>query len=277
MKSCDSAAVIGLGLIGGSLARDLAACGVQVRAYDANAAHLASAVREGVVHQALDATLAGVADADVIIVAVPVDAAIDVLGRLAPHVTSAKLVTDVGSTKARILETATAIGLGGCFVGSHPMAGGHQSGWEASRSGLFTDAPVYLCAAASATEQTRALAEAFWRELGARPTCMDAGDHDRRLAWTSHLPHIVSTALALALARSGVRRSDLGPGGRDITRLAGSSPDVWTAIVRDNAAAIEGALVAAEVEIAAFRAALAQPDAEALHECFSIARHWFDD
>ena len=106
---------------------------------------------------------------------------------------------------------------------------------------------------------------------------MSAEQHDLKLAWTSHLPHMVSTALALALARAGVDRADLGPGGRDVTRLAGSSPEMWTAIALENAPAIDSALAAAEVEIAAFRRALAQTDAAALHERFSAARIWFDD
>jgi len=277
VNACDSAAVIGLGLIGGSMARDLAARGVNVRAYDANPSHLANALREGVVHEALDGTLAGASRAEVIVVAVPVDATVEVLKRLAPLAANVKLITDVGSTKTRIVATANEVGLGECFVGAHPMAGGHQSGWDASREGLFAGAPVYLCPTQLVREAARCLADEFWRELGAHPLCMDAEHHDRQLAWTSHLPHIMSSALALALARSGVGRHDLGPGGRDVTRLAGSSPDVWAAIAHDNAEAIDGALAAAEVEIAAFRDALAQSDATALRERFSAARVWFDD
>ena len=122
------------------------------------------------------------------------------------------------------------------------MAGDHRSGWHASRAGLFTDAPVYLCPPRDATADSMQLARMFWIELGARPEPMSAEQHDLKLAWTSHLPHMVSTALALALARTGVDRIYLGPGGRDVTRLAGSSPEMWTAIALENASAIEGAL-----------------------------------
>jgi prephenate dehydrogenase len=87
---------------------------------------------------------------------------------------------------------------------------------------------------------------------------------------------MVSTALALALANADVERDDLGPGGRDMTRLAGSSAEVWTAIARDNAAAIDTALVSAEREIAAIRAALNRSDAADLRERFAAARAWFD-
>jgi prephenate dehydrogenase len=271
-----TAAIVGLGLIGGSLARDLAERGVAVRAYDAEPHHLRSALRDGFVAEALDATLSGVGEAEVVIVAVPVDAATDVLRRIAPHAAKAKLITDVGSTKSRIVALAGNLGLGSRFVGSHPLAGDHRSGWDASRTGLFSNARVYICPPSEAPAAVVDLAADFWRRLGANPAVVTADDHDRQLAWTSHLPHMVSTALALALARTGVERADLGPGGRDVTRLAGGSPDVWTAIARENAAALDAALASAERELAGLRSALHRADATELRERFAAARRWFD-
>jgi prephenate dehydrogenase len=271
-----NAAIVGLGLIGGSLARDLSQRGVSVRAYDADPHHLRSALREGFVAEPLDATLGGVCDTDVIIVAVPVDAATDVLRRIAPCAVHARLITDVGSTKSRIVTLAGELGLGSRFVGSHPLAGDHRSGWDASRTGLFSNARVYICPPREAPGAVVDLAANFWRRLGAIPAVLSPDDHDRQLAWTSHLPHIVSTALALALARAGVERDDLGPGGRDVTRLAGGSPDVWTAIARENAAALDGALAAAERELAAIRSALNGADTTELRQHFNAARAWFD-
>jgi len=271
-----TAAIVGLGLIGGSLARDLAERGVAVRAYDAEPHYLRSALRDGFVTEPLDATLSGVCDAEVIIVAVPVDAATDVLRQIAPHVAKAKLITDVGSTKSRIVALAGDLGLGSRFVGSHPLAGDHRSGWDASRTGLFSNARVYICPPTDAPGAVVDLAADFWRRLGANPAVVSADEHDRQLAWTSHLPHMVSTALALALARAGVERADLGPGGRDVTRLAGGSPDVWTAIARENAAALDEALASAERELARLRAALNRADATELRDRFAAARSWFD-
>jgi prephenate dehydrogenase len=261
--------------MGGSLARDLAERGVFVRAYDADPHHLQSALRAGFVVEPLDATLSGVCDADVVIVAVPVDAAADVLRQIVPYAANAKLITDVGSTKSQIVEVAAELGLGKRFVGSHPLAGDHRSGWDASRTGLFSNARVYICPPSDAGAVVE-LAVNFWRRLGANPTVLSAEDHDRKLAWTSHLPHMVSTALALTLARAGVERGDLGPGGRDVTRLAGGSPDVWTAIARDNAAVLDAALAATEREIAKVRRALSRGDATDLRERFATARAWFD-
>lgn len=276
MTTFDDAAVIGLGLIGGSLARDLAARGVRVRAYDSDERHLQEAVQSGCVHESLDRSLAGVSKSDLIVVAVPVDRATEVLRQIAPHATRAKLITDVGSTKTRIVDLADELGLGSRFVGSHPLAGDHRSGWSASRSRLFDGARVYLCPTSEAPRCILDLAAEWWRSLGAQPVVLSAEVHDRQLAWTSHLPHMLSTALALALANADVDRNDLGPGGRDMTRLAGSSADVWTAIARDNAAAIETALVSAEREIAAMREALNRSDVSDLRERFAAARAWFD-
>ncbi len=276
MSVCESAAIIGLGLVGGSIARDLAARGIRVSGFDAHDGHLGKALSEGIVHTALDASLAGLKESDLIVIAVPVDEAVGVLERIARFEMRARLITDVGSTKARIVATASGVGLGNRFVGAHPMAGGHRSGWDASSSGLFDGARVYLCPATEATGETLNLARALWESLGARPTCIDAVEHDRTLAWTSHLPHVASTAVALALSRVGFGRQDLGPGGRDITRLAGSSPAMWTAIARENANEIDAALAAAEDEIAGFRRALAALDTHAIRERFTSAKEWFE-
>lgn len=271
----NSVAVVGLGLIGGSIAKDLAARGVEVEAYDPDAASLDDAVRSGVVSRTLDAALTS-SRADAVVIATPVDAAIDVLRILARANDRAALITDVGSTKGRIVAEAAALGLSDRFVGSHPMAGDHRSGWPAARPGLFSGARVYLCTPDRTPAELVARADAFWRALGAHPMTIDASAHDRTLAWTSHLPHVVSAALALALGGVGVGRDELGPGGRDITRLAGSSPEMWSAIVVENAAAIDAALAAAEQEVASFRRLLSRADAGELHSKFAAARAWFD-
>jgi prephenate dehydrogenase len=252
MSAFERAAVIGLGLVGGSVARDLAARGVEVLAYDSDPSPVAAAVRDGVVRQALTADLSGVRGIELIVVAVPVDAAVEVLHLVAPYAGAARLITDVGSTKARIVDAAISAGVD-----------------------LFRGASVYLCPAIPSSTSLTSLASGFWQELGAVPVVLSAARHDQTLAWTSHLPHMLSTALALALARTGVTRDDLGPGGRDVTRLAGSSPDVWTPIARENAAAIETALAAAEQEIGQIRAALMRRDEADLRQRLVAARAWF--
>lgn len=277
MSTIDSVAIVGLGLIGGSLARDLAAIGVRVSAYDPDAAHMASAMRANVVATALDASLDGVEDADVVVIAVPVNAALDVLRRVASRAKRARLITDAGSTKTRIVELASELGIGERFVGGHPLAGDHRSGWDASRAGLFAGARCFLCPTGVTSPLALELAESLWRSVGGTPELIGTKAHDLQLAWTSHLPHMVSAALALTLARAGVPRAELGPGGRDVTRLAGSSPEMWAAIALDNAPAMEVALREAEQEIANFRAALKQADAGKVQARFAGARAWFDE
>lgn len=257
------------------MARDLAAHGVEVSAYDANPSELATAMRDGVVRRALDISLAGVRDVDLIVIAVPVDRALDVLRMIAPHVRSGTLVTDVGSTKGKIALLARELGMQSTFIGSHPMAGDHRSGWSASRAGLFESAPVYLCPIPDGDASLLERVERLWSGIGARTMEMDAIAHDERLAWTSHMPHMIAFVLGLTLGEGGVLREHLGPGGRDMTRIAGSSPDMWTAIAVDNSAAIDASLAVAERELARLRSSLARRDASALHAQFSEARAWF--
>ena len=271
-----SAAVAGLGLIGGSIAREMAARGVRVLGYDRDPAAVAAAMREGVVAAALGGDFAGAEEADVFVVAVPVFAAREVLRVAGPRLGGARLVTDAGSTKRSIVAAAEEMGMADRFVGAHPLAGDHRSGWDASRAGLFAGARVFLCPARGAGEDAVALADALWTGLGGRTEVVDAAEHDRRLAWTSHLPQAVSTALAVALAERGIGRGDLGPGGRDVTRLAGSSPDLWTDVLRDNADAVGDALAAMEAEIRALREAVGSGDAERIREGFARGRRWAD-
>ncbi len=269
-------AVIGLGLMGGSVARALHVRGVRVLGHDRDGTQLDAAVREGVVHEPLDGSFAGLASAEVVVLALPVDATIALLPRLAPLLCGARLVMDLASTKRTIVAAAEAAGLGPRFVGAHPLTGSHRTGWGASRASLFEDARVFLCPAPGTTEGTMRLAASFWRELRAGVEVLDAAAHDDAMAWRSHLPHILSSALAVTLRQADVRRSALGPGGRDMTRLAGGSLSMWSPIVDDNAAAIVAALVACETHLRAFREALAEGDSATTRRFLQSGVDWFD-
>jgi prephenate dehydrogenase len=269
-------AVIGLGLMGGSIARALHARGVRVLGYDRDGTQLDAAVREGIVHEPLDAGLAGLAAAEVVVLALPVDATITFLPCVASRLGEARLVMDVASTKRSIVAAAEAAGLGPRYVGAHPLTGSHRSGWGASRASLFEDARIFLCPTPSTTPGTLELAASLWRELRAGVEVLDAAEHDEQMAWRSHLPHLVSCALGLTLRDAGVRRSALGPGGRDMTRLAGGSPTMWHPIVSDNAAAIADALAAYEARLHDFRMALLEGDGIAARRFIENAANWFD-
>ena len=269
-------AVIGLGLMGGSVARALHVRGVHVLGHDRDGTQLDAALREGVVHEALGSALAGLETAEVVVLALPVDAAIALLPVLAPRVSGARLVMDLGSTKRSIVVAAEAAGIGERFVGAHPLTGSHRTGWGASRGSLFDDSRVFLCPAPSTGDGTLQLAESFWRELRAGVEVLDARTHDEQMAWRSHLPHLLSSALAVTLRDAGVRRSALGPGGRDMTRIAGGSPAMWSAIVNDNADTIVEALSACEERLRAVRVALAAGDTEATRRFLQAGTEWFD-
>ncbi|MDQ3556158.1 MAG: prephenate dehydrogenase [Gemmatimonadota bacterium] len=274
MTEIRCAAVIGLGLIGGSLARDLAARGVQVLGWDEDPGTLREAAGAGAIHAALDPALEGVTEAEVVVIAVPVGRARVVLEHAAPRLGRARLVTDVGSTKRSVVAAAERLGLGERFVGSHPLAGDHRSGWGASRTELFSGARVFLCPASGASDDALALAPSLWSAVGARPETIGAAEHDRTLAWSSHLPQALSSALARALAAAAVGSEDLGPGGRDATRLAASSPGTWTEIALDNADNLAEALAAAEGELRALRTALESADGAGVHRFFAGAQRW---
>ena len=269
-------AVIGLGLMGGSIARALHVRGVRVLGHDRDGTQLDAAMREGVVHEALDSGLAGLASAEVVVLALPVDETLALLPRLTTRVDAARLIMDLASTKASIVAAAESAGLGPRYAGAHPLTGSHRSGWGASRASLFEDARVFLCPAPSTTAATMQLAESFWRELRAGVDVLDAAVHDDEMAWRSHLPHLLSSALAVTLRDAGVRRSALGPGGRDMTRLAGGSPTMWSPIVDDNAAAIAAALGACEARLREFREALGAGDSAATRRFLQAGVDWFD-
>lgn len=270
-------AIVGLGLMGGSLARAVASRGARVVGYDRNAEHLEQAMREGVVHVALGEDLSGLEDADVVVLALPVDATCLVLPVLARRATKARLLMDLASTKRSVVACAASAGVGRRFVGAHPLAGSHLSGWGATRAALFEGARVFLCPTSSTSAGTLRLAEQLWSALGAHTEALDAREHDDQMAWCSHLPHVIASALAGTLDEAGIPRSTLGPGGRDMTRLAGSSTEVWSAIVADNASAITAALVAYEARLRAFREAIAAGHVSMTRSLLDAGREWFED
>jgi prephenate dehydrogenase len=220
-------AVVGLGLVGGSLVRALARLPEPPRVLGASpdAADREGAERDARAHTAADAAdLVG--EADVVVYAAPLAAIVAMLPAHARAVRADALVTDVAGLKRPVLEAAARAGLGDRFVGAHPLAGGEGSGFAGGRADLFRGARVFLCADA-AQPSARARAESLWRAVDARPTWVGAEDHDRLMVKVSHLPQLVANALALTLEEQGIRADELGPGGRDMTRLAESPPKMW--------------------------------------------------
>jgi prephenate dehydrogenase len=261
--------IVGLGLIGGSLARDLAAAGRRVVATDRSGAAVAQARGKGIVATELDPD----EPPPLVVLAVPVRATPDWIRRLAGSTRPDLVVTDTGSTKRSILDAARGAGLDG-FVGSHPVAGSHESGWDASRTGLFRGADVWICPGRDSAPGSIDAVERLWRDVGGRPRRIDAGEHDRLLARCSHLPQLVATALGTALSRLGLPPEALGPGGRDTTRLAASDAAMWTDILLDNADEVRPAIEALADALEELDSAITDGDEQRLRALLAGAREW---
>lgn len=268
----DGVGVVGLGLIGGSLARDLTAAGVSVFGWDHDPEVIQRARDEGVIRDRLSEEI--LQQLEVIVFAVPVRASLEYLAKLArlPH--RLRLITDTGSTKREICAEAHRLGIGSCFVGGHPLAGDHRSGWAASRTGLFHNARVYLCATPESSVDAICCARDLWLLLKANPEVRTADVHDAMLAWTSHLAQLVSSAYGHALASAGYARDLLGPGGLSVARLAESNSTLWADIAVENADYLLPALTQIERSLLALRTALEKRDREQILEQLSVARNW---
>jgi len=236
-------AVIGLGLMGGSLARALKRLDEPpfVLGSDLTAGRGDLARAAGAVDELCERPLDAVATADVVVYATPLPVTLDLLGQHLEGFRPDALVTDVASLKGPIKERIVALGLSAQWVGAHPMGGAEQSGFEASRADLYAGARVWLTAAVG-DHPMGPRSEALWRSVGGVPAWTDADAHDARMASVSHLPQLLANALAAALAEEGLLRGDLGPGGLDMTRLAGSSPDLWLPLLEASAHRLAPAL-----------------------------------
>jgi prephenate dehydrogenase len=213
-----------------------------------------------------------VRDRDLVVYAAPLSATLELMEAHAATWGDAA-VTDVVSLKRPLLERARERGFAARYVGAHPMVGGTGTGFRASVDDLFVDRPVWLTpgdAGADAVERV----EGLWRSLGARTRTIDASDHDARMAWVSHLPQLLATALASVVAEQGFEAAELGPGGRDMTRLAASSWDMWRDLVEASRELDVGALEALERELATMRETLASGRWDELGKLIDRMRTW---
>ena len=232
-------AVIGVGLIGGSIA--LAArerLEADVAGYDRDPEALRAALDRGAIDTAHDSVAAAAAGASAAFVAVPLGAQRTVLSELLAAAPVDCVVSDVGSTKREVVAACD----DQRFVGGHPLAGAETSGIAHARADLFDGATWYL----TPTRQTSGVRyEALHRiliALGARPAAIDAEAHDAILALVSHLPHVLANVLvsqaAITLAAGGELMPATGPSFRDLTRVAGASSSIWTDIYMSNSDAL---------------------------------------
>jgi prephenate dehydrogenase len=271
-------AVVGLGLIGGSIAfaARRAWPSTHVVGIDRQ-----TVLREGIARRAIDVAaedLSAVADADLIVLAAPVRKNLGLLREIAAHAPRSAVVTDVGGTKRAIVDAAAALPSPVTFVGGHPLGGGARGGFEFATASLFTRRPWIFTPPDG--DQPPALREAverlsaFVTGLGAQPTVMSAADHDRLLALISHLPQLAATALmevvGTTVAGNGLRLA--GQGLVDTTRLASSPADVWRDVCLTNADEIGRALDLLIERLSDLRGDLRRADV--VDAVFERAAHW---
>ena len=224
-----------MGLIGGSFALALRATGFAGRIIGVSSPEaLRVAIEHGVIDEALPLAEAA-AIADLIYLARPIEGILSVLDELDRYVRPGTLITDAGSTKAAICTRAAEKIHRGRFVGGHPMAGKEARGAAEAEASLFRGRPYILTSPCAELEQ---IAGSF----GARIVILEAEEHDRLVALTSHLPQLISTALAAAIGTEPEAPRVAGPAAMDLTRLALSPYEIWRDIFATNAPNIDAAL-----------------------------------
>jgi prephenate dehydrogenase len=247
--------VVGVGLIGGSFALALRKAGFTGKIIGVSSAGtLRAALDRGVIDQALPLRDAA-GQSDLIYLAQPIERILSTIDDLDPHVFPGTLITDAGSTKQAILERAAKRVRRGRFIGGHPMAGKSTRGVEEAEADLFHGRPYVL------TSHDPVL-ELWIRRMGAHVVILDAETHDRLVALTSHLPQLISTALAASIASQPGAAQVAGPAAVELTRLALSPYEIWRDIFATNAGPIDAALGAFIEKLEELRRTLRDPEIE---------------
>jgi len=276
----DRLALIGIGLIGSSIARAARMQGAvrEIAVTSRSAATRRRVAELGLADQVVDTNAAAVAGADLVIVCAPVGACGDIAKEIGPHLRAGAVVSDVGSVKAAIVrDMSPHLPKGVHFVPAHPVAGTEHSGPDAGFAELFVERWCILTPPQGTDPDAIERLAAFWHLLGAKVETMGAEHHDLVLAITSHLPHliaytIVGTADELAeVTRSEVLKFSAG-GFRDFTRIAASDPTMWRDVFLSNKDAVLEMLGTFNEDLAQLTRAIRRGDGEALFEQFTRTR-----
>ena len=275
----DRLVVIGVGLIGGSVAAALRRAGRvgRVVGVGRGRANIALALERGVIDEASDDIAAAVAGADTVLLAVPVRQTDAVLEAIAPALGPRALVTDAGSTKQDFVASVRRLLPEHLeyVVPGHPIAGAEQTGVEAATADLFEGRKVVLTPVPESAAASVDRVEAMWQACGARVLRMAPEHHDRVFSAVSHLPHMLAYSLVHMIATRPDAQELFGfaaSGFRDFTRIAGSSPEMWRDIALANREALLADLDAYGARLAQLSASLRASDGEALAHLFENAR-----
>lgn len=272
--------ILGLGLIGGSIARSLRECGedIFITAVSGHKETIDAALSDGVIDRGNSRLSDQLEGSDFIILAAPVDINIRYLEEVKPYLSENTVLTDAGSVKRPIMRAADASRLSDCFIGGHPMAGSEKKGYDNSSSDLLKGAKYIITPGASSSSYDVDRLKRLVTLIGSEPVVMSPEEHDRSTALVSHVPHVVSAAL-VNLVRDN-ENSDgilgkLAAGGfKDITRISSSDPGLWRQICLENREEIALLLGDYAEEILRIRKELEAGDGEALESMFAKAREY---
>ncbi len=235
-----SIAFIGLGLIGGSIAKGIKRehPKTQIMAYMRSKSRLLKAKEDGIVDVVLDGIGEELKECDLIFLCAPVEYNANYLEQIKPYLKPGAIITDVGSTKTDIHEAVIRAGLEHCFIGGHPMAGSEKTGYENSSVHLLENAYYIITPTALSSEEQIGRMVNMGKSIGSIPLVLDYKEHDYVTAAISHLPHIVASSMVNLVKNSDnsqelMRRLSAG-GFKDITRIASSSPEMWEQICMTN-------------------------------------------
>lgn len=266
-------AIVGVGLIGGSLAAALKKRGHrgEIIGVGRNAARLAAAQRAGIIDTTMTTLADAARQASLLVFCTPVDLIAEGIRTAAPHCAPGSLITDAGSVKGQLCdELDGALPESVHFVGSHPLAGSHQQGFEHADPDLFERRICVVTPTAGSSANAVRTISAFWKSVGMQMIEMSPADHDQALARTSHLPHAVAAALASMLDPSLDQFA--ASGFRDTTRIAAGDPDLWTAIFLHNAKQLQQGLDEFQTRIRALQSAIARGDDQELRALLTAAK-----
>ena len=281
MADCvfDNIAIVGLGLIGSSIARGVKAQGLagKVVGYDASPEVRARAAELGFCDEIAATAGDAVADADLVVIAVPVGATKDAAEAIAPHLATGAIVTDVGSVKAGVIKALAALPEHAVLVPGHPIAGTEHSGPDAGFAELFEGRWCILTPCERSTDEAVEKVTALWRALGSDVELMTPEHHDIVLAITSHVPHliafnIVGTAADVEQITSQEVIKFSAGGFRDFTRIASSDPVMWRDVFLNNKDAVLEMLSRFSEDLAALQRMIRWDDGDALLELFTRTR-----
>jgi cyclohexadieny/prephenate dehydrogenase len=272
-------AIIGLGLLGGSIGLAITARGLAIATtgFDRDPAVRAKAVTRGLVGQVCETAAEAVANADLVILCVPVGAMGDAARDLAPGLAPDAIISDVGSSKEAVAYALTAALPGACIIPAHPVAGTEQSGPEAGFATLFLGRWCIITPPEGADPAAVAALSDFWTQLGSKVELMDAAHHDLVLAVTSHIPHLIAyTIVGTASDLEDVTQSEVikysAGGFRDFTRIAASDPVMWRDVFLSNKGAVLEMLGRFSEDLTALQRAIRSGDGDTLFELFTRTR-----